>query len=187
MMPVPALIERCIHRDPVAWCEFWSLVQEAASFTIRTLLRQNERQLSEVDDLLQELYLHLQELEFARLRAFRGTTPGELRSFVRVLAGRFMNHELRASHTCARHEVKLLRSLSPPDRNGPTEEQIAFARAELERLMTQTERKRLNAVCGEAAPVCASNVKHTPQPEQIGSRTCRRWRCHLYRKYGDKV
>jgi hypothetical protein len=107
MPAVGDLLKRCTekHKDDTAWLKLWNIVHSAVLFPVTKLLQQPGYAKGWAADVLQDLYLHLQENSRARLEAFHGTSEGELRDFLRQIAIRFANDWVRREQRHLKYEA----------------------------------------------------------------------------------
>ncbi len=130
---IRSLITLCIslpHPDK-AWASLWNEVKDAAYFPVRKLLAYKDLDLSLADDILQELFFHLQENDLRRLRAFRGATTGQFRAYIRTLALRFAKNQVQRCRALKSYELRAWIDSGCGRRDGPTEIQFETARSNL--------------------------------------------------------
>jgi hypothetical protein len=189
MPAVGDLLKRCTEKlkDDTAWLKLWNIVHSAVLFPVTKLLQQRGYAKGWVADVLQDLYLHLQENSWARLEAFHGTSEGELRDFLRQIAIRFANDWVQREQRHLKHEAQALHGAAPPTRDGPTEQQIENARKEVESIMTAAEREKLHAVSGQDSSPSGDPDTSASPAKRVSTRTIRRWRDELLRHYGDSI
>jgi Protein of unknown function (DUF1573) len=116
-MKVLTLVGRCTKSTKAAeWPELWQLVQLVARPCFLLLLKNRHLDYDRANDLLQELYVHIQADNFRRLKMFRGTTRRELRGFLRAIARHRAIDLLRRSATWS-HGSSISFDLSVPAEN----------------------------------------------------------------------
>jgi DNA-directed RNA polymerase specialized sigma24 family protein len=184
MMTIQELIECCARNEGRAWAELWLIVEGSALCPIRRLLARWHFDPSLEDDIMQELYRYLQADGQRRLRSFRGASEPELRSYLRTLATRFGRDTIRKWDGHRRREARTLRLAPPPDRAGPTEQEIQAAIRELNSILSASDRAKLKKVL--------SAQQLLPEPENTdplaapepSPRTVRHWRQQIGRLCG---
>ncbi len=190
MLSVTELIGRCQANDAIAWQELWNIIDRAARYRIRRLLRARRLDETQDDDVLQDLYEHMRNDYCMRLSLFRGTTHGELRAFMGKVAYRFAKKLVVKWKRARGKEEEAANYAGSPARDGPTERQIESARRELESAMPMADWRKLQLISdnpfsstgppGHSKASCAES-------RAMAKRTIRQWRLELIRKYGDRI
>jgi hypothetical protein len=173
--PIRRLVDDCIAGDPEAWSGLWRIVEGAVRGASWKTLRFVDADRSLVDDLGQELFLHLRADDSGRLRRFRGSTVGELRAFVRVTAARMSFQRLRRWRHARSRESAAARQAHGSALAGPTVAQIEMALRDLEASMSRSDRDRLHWLrdSGGVGPCCPRSFRRLSQD--------------LVLRYGDRV
>jgi DNA-directed RNA polymerase specialized sigma24 family protein len=186
-MTTQQLIEGCYRNEGGAWAELWQIVESSSLGPIRRSLARWHFDVSLVDDIMQELYQYLQADELGRLRSFRGATKPELCSYLRTLATRFALQTVRKWDRNRRREALTLRLAPPPDRTGPTEEEIQAVLCELDSVVSASDRVKLRKVLGDLQLLPETENANSPAAPTPAQRTVRHW-CHeLRRNYAQEL
>jgi hypothetical protein len=180
-MRVRHLIDGCVRYDPEAWAQLWEIVSSAVLYPIRRLLQNHEIGLELADDVMQDFYLFLREKNLEHLRAFQSETMPQFRVYLRTLAIHFTLNSMRKMKRMQREEARALLDTPPPDRTGPTERQIESTMRELESLMPEKDRTKLAKI------LHMNSLDEARLSATRSSRTDRRWKRELYRRYGRRV
>jgi DNA-directed RNA polymerase specialized sigma24 family protein len=183
-MRVRDLIDRCSKNNPEAWAQLWEVASSAALYPIRRLLQHHSIGLELADDVMQEFYVYLLERDMENLRAFRGEAMPQFRVYLRTLATHFTMNAMRKIMRIRRQEAQAALGAPLPDRTGPTERQIELTMEELESLMPEKERLRLTEILRVGS---LDEATLESEAETRSSRTYRRWKDELYRRYGRRV
>jgi DNA-directed RNA polymerase specialized sigma24 family protein len=186
-MTIQVLIERCARNEGRAWAELWLIVEGSALSPIRRLLARWHFDPSLVDDIMQELYRYLQADDQRRLRSFRGASEPEFRSYLRTLATRFGRDTVRKWDGHRRREALTLRLAPPPDRAGPTEQEIQAAIRELNSILSASDRAKLRKVLSDQQLLPESKNSDPLAAPGPSPRTVRYWRQQMGRIYGQDL
>jgi DNA-directed RNA polymerase specialized sigma24 family protein len=186
-MNVRELIDGCCGNDPTAWAALWEIVSSAALYPIRRLLQRQGLGLELADDVMQEFYLYIRQEDLKQLRSFRGQAMPQFRAFIRTLAVHFALNAMRKLKRIRRQEDEAARFATPPDRSGPTANQIRSTMQELTALMPNDDRLKVLQILDDKslADELRSEVGCNTGPRS--RRTERRWREELFRKYARRV
>jgi DNA-directed RNA polymerase specialized sigma24 family protein len=184
-MTVRDLVDGCRGNSPEAWAKLWEVVSSAAGYPIRRLLQQQGLDLELADDVMQEFYLHLRKNDLHHLRSFRGQTMAQFRPFIRTLAIHFALNTLRKIKRIQHLEEKAAHAALAPDRAGPTARQIRSALRELTSLMSNDDRAKLIQLLCDKTLIDQCSEASDVSPRS--TRTRRRWRDELYRKYHRRI
>jgi len=123
-----------------AWREFIRRFRKGLESGVRSGLRRlaYDAPKDEIEDLLQEIYCRLLESDGRRLRATRGTTDGEIGSYLRRLAENVVSDRVRAARA-AKRQSSVVRSLSGVENAladpAPSHEQTLLAREDAQRVL----------------------------------------------------
>ncbi|MEW4566225.1 hypothetical protein AB1L88_00010 [Tautonia sp. JC769] len=162
----------------------WPIVERAATMALRRFQQSRRLDPNDAHDLIQDFWLHVIANQEAIFRTFRGTTDAELGRFTWVLADRFARRwHWRVRRRRAR-EAEALRGCPAPEREGPVEARVALAIHELNTLLSDEDRARLRCV---REHLDAADVTDRSPGVPRSTRTYRRWREELYRRYGDRI
>jgi hypothetical protein len=141
----------------------------------------------EVNDLLADLFLHLEANGWARLKSFRGATEPALRKFLCQMAWHLTRQRSEKERTAKRRERDAIQAAGQPTRDGPTEEQIANRYRELEARMPDRDREKLRCVSPFAAGASTASENPSAPAPSIPERTRQHWRTELLEIYADWV
>ena len=189
-MTVSDLHQRCLAstQDNAAWQELRQLVERAALWRVTKAVRDNHLGLHRVADILQDFYLHLQKDAFTPLKAFRGTTEPQLRSFLGTAAYHFAVSWVRKEKKRRTAEQHALRDAPQPARDGPTESVVDRVFLEVQsRMPPGRDREKLKFVSPYVAGKLAPSEDYSPPVPSISQRTLQQWRRDLVRKYADEM
>jgi DNA-directed RNA polymerase specialized sigma24 family protein len=188
MTNVRDLLQRCQQTptDDAAWSEFWCILVSAALCRVQKILRVYGLDPERAEDVLQELWFHLQKTGWAPLAAFRGNTEAELESFLRTMSGHFAIDWARKEQRCQWHAQQARREYVSSARDGPTEHEIGNAFKEVEALMSDEEKKKLRHISGVAEVPSRSEEAFAPA-SPVPERTLQRWWAELVKKFGGLV
>ena len=187
-MALAELIDGCQANNPVAWEQFWEIVDSAARYWIRNLLKAHRFDETHDDDVLQELYRRMRAQSCRRLRHFRGTTDAEVRAFLRKVAYRFAKKLVAKWERLRKKEETAIQTATPPAREGPTEQQIENARRELLSVMPIADQQKLIHILAHDGCHAHESVPWFAASKlRVTGRTVRRWRKELLSKYADSV
>jgi DNA-directed RNA polymerase specialized sigma24 family protein len=175
-MIIQELIECCGRNDGRAWAELWLIVEGSALRPIRRLLSNWHFDISLADDIIQDLYRYLQADDLRRLRTFRGASEPELRGYLRTLVTRFALRTVRKWDRHRRREALTLRLAPPPDRAGPTEDEVRAAMRELNSILSASDRAKLRTVLGGQQLLPGAEDADSPAAPAPSDRTIRHWR-----------
>ena len=98
------------------------------------------------NDLLQELYIHIQAEQFRRLKMFHGTTVRQLKCFLRPMARNMAIDLLEKWQRIEHREMAAARQVPWEGHGGPTISAVQKAIKELNSILAPEERCRLTAV-----------------------------------------
>jgi DNA-directed RNA polymerase specialized sigma24 family protein len=186
-MTTQQLIEGCGRNEGQAWAELWQIVEGSCLGLIRRVLTRWHFEVSLVDDVMQELYRYLQADGLCRLRSFRGASKPELCGYLRTIATRFAVRTVRKWDRNRRREALTLRLAPPPDRTGPTEEEIQAALRELDSIATASDRLKLRKVLGDLHLLPETEDDDSPTATAPAQRTVRHWCQELRRTYAQEL
>jgi DNA-directed RNA polymerase specialized sigma24 family protein len=150
-------------------------------YPIRRLLQNHDFGLELADDVMQDFYLFLRANDLEHLRAFQAETMPQFRVYLRTLAIHFTLNSIRKIKRMRREEARVLLEAPPPDRTGPTEQQIESIMRELQSLMPEKERAKLAKI------LHMNSLEEARLSKPPSSRTYRRWKREIYRRYGRRV
>jgi DNA-directed RNA polymerase specialized sigma24 family protein len=184
-MKVVTLVERCTKSDGAAeWSQLWTLVEQVARPCFLWLLAKRHLSADWANDLLQELYLHIQTEKFRRLKMFRGNTLGELNCFLRPMARNMALDLLEKWQRIEVREMAAARQVPFEGHDGPTISAVEKTIKELNSILSPEERCRLTAVA--PARDFVEDQFRDERRRRISARTLRRWQCELHAKYRDR-
>jgi DNA-directed RNA polymerase specialized sigma24 family protein len=181
-MPERELIRRCLADEGEAWGELWRVIEDAILVPVRRACERRGLDLTLADDFVQELYFHLRADDYRLLRAFQGTSRGELRAFLRQVALGLASNLARGELRRRRRETRALQAAPMPDRSGPTEAEIAAFWQELRAALPEDMEKIEQVIqwTGPEAPAAAPQSSQGPS-----DRTLRRWWQDIKGRFGD--
>jgi hypothetical protein len=155
--------------------ELWEIIEGAASIPIRRILRAHRLDPGLADDVLQELTVYLLERPSASLGRFRGSSEAQLRRFVWIIAARFASRLIARWQLQQAREAEALGRCPPPDRDGPGEPQVRAAVAELEALLSESDRTHLRIILAREGIIAASGIGAERLAGPLSARTLHRW------------
>jgi RNA polymerase sigma factor (sigma-70 family) len=166
------LIAKCLAHDESGWDDFWQLFDHYAAQAVRAIVRRFGMGAQEADDVAQDLFVHLIEEDYRRLRSFRGTTDEELHAWLTKVACNFTRDWLDKQLRAIRRERQTVAESDRPNRSGPTEHELENL---IRELADDRDCQRLRILAG----------LDTEKPvERIPERTRQRWAKHLREKLG---
>ena len=200
------LIERCLRGDREAWTEFWLTYDAVAARPVRRLLVRAGFGEREAENVVQDLYVHLRENDYERLRSFRGTTDQELTMWLVQVSANFTRNWLESAIQRRKHERGALAHLAEEERreattsmtagqkrkarghlekrdtSGPSEEELDVFLREVDKIAPE-EAARLRMLAGRVE-TSAPGGKPSQAPEPtVTERTLSRWLIQLFEKY----
>lgn len=182
-MNIPDLIARCAQNEVQAWRALCQLTESATLFPIRRMLTSRGFDLRLAEDVVQDLYLSLIEHALHPLLIFQGTSEPEFRVFLRTIAVRFALRTIK-KWDASRRKERAARAKAVPMRAGPTEKDFREIASELKSLMIGGDWEKLGVISDFTDSLGGEpEAKHAAVP----SRTIRRWRGELYRKYSSQI
>jgi hypothetical protein len=188
LLALVELIDGCQANNAIAWEQFCEIVDSAARYWIRKLLKAHRFDETLDDDVLQELYRQMRDGSCRCLRHFRGTTYREFRVFMRRVAYRFARRVIAKWERLRRQEEAAIQTAGPSAREGPTEQQIENARTELLSVMPVPDQEKLIHILAHDGCHAHQSVPWlTGRNLLVTSRTVRRWRNELLSKYAHRV
>jgi DNA-directed RNA polymerase specialized sigma24 family protein len=102
------LLQRCLAHtnDQSAWQELLRIAENACFKALKRLFGNPGVPPEPVTDLLADLFLHLHENEWARLKGFRGTTEPELRKYLYKIALHLVRQNFYKERTAKKREFE---------------------------------------------------------------------------------
>ena len=199
------LIERCLRGEPDAWEEFWLTLDNVAARPIcRLLVRAGFGDRAE--DLVQDMYLHLRENDYERLRSFRGETAQELKLWLVRASANFALDWLDKATQERKHERESLAGLAEAesrealssmteaqkrkarghlekrDASGPSEDELDVWLREREKIEPEDVAKLRRLIRPDESSSQGGEPPRGPEPS-VSARTLRDWARQLFEKY----
>jgi DNA-directed RNA polymerase specialized sigma24 family protein len=185
-MKIVTIVGRCTKSSGAAeWSQLWRLVDHVARPCFLWLLAKRHLSADWSNDLLQELYIHIQAEQFRRLKMFHGTTVRQLKCFLRPMARNMAIDLLEKWQRIEHREMAAARQVPWEGHDGPTISAVQKAIKELSSILAPEERCRLTAVA--PARDFLEDQFRDERHRQVSARTLRRWQCELHAKYRDRI
>ncbi|MCG8649695.1 MAG: hypothetical protein MI861_07670 [Pirellulales bacterium] len=168
-----SLLRKCIEQNQAeSWVEFCWLMENAMAGPIGRLLRRFRVDETEAEDLVQEIFLMLQQDDMRKLRTFQGESAGQLAAWLRRIAINYTLNWLDKRCRRIRREQECI-SVHCAFAGAASAEQCHLELLDdLKAKLTHQEIVRLEILTGITRPA---------QP--IAERTLRRWRMQLRRRH----
>ncbi len=172
-----ALIKLCLADEPDAWADLWQTFDHIAAQPVRSLIVRAGFDLTEADEVAQELYLALHMNGNVRLRSFRGKSQPELESWLVHLAVNFTRDWIEKTWRARKRTRRYIQGIPTPGRSAATEPEVDTLLDDLEKVLSHEESNQLRQLAGLGGE----------REKPVSERTARRRRKHLERKVREHL